>query len=96
MNSHAYTSGRLCFGSVNIIGAIAIGPVLRRFLPRADDFFEGRFSLTLCDKLARRHFISHPLTDAPRAVPRVPGGPCASLHRSIGIHKKEVNFILRA
>ena len=32
---------------------IDVGPVLRRFLTRADDFFDGRLSLTLCDELVR-------------------------------------------
>jgi len=30
-----------------------LSPVLRRFLTRADDFFDGRLSLTLCDELVR-------------------------------------------
>lgn len=30
-----------------------VGPVLRRFLTRAESFFDGRLSLTLCDELIR-------------------------------------------
>ena len=30
-----------------------VGPVLRRFLTRADDVFGDLFNLTLCDKLIR-------------------------------------------
>lgn len=30
-----------------------VGPVLRRSLTRADDFFDDRLALTLCDKLIR-------------------------------------------
>jgi hypothetical protein len=31
-----------------------VGPILGRFLPRADDFFGDLFSLTLPDELIRR------------------------------------------
>jgi hypothetical protein len=33
--------------------ASAVGPVTRQSLTRADDFFGGPDSLTLCDKLVR-------------------------------------------
>ncbi len=34
-----------------------VGPVLRRFLTRADDFFDDPFFLTLADELARRQVV---------------------------------------
>ena len=33
---------------------VDVGPLLRQFLTRADDFFGDLFRLTLCDKLIRR------------------------------------------
>ncbi len=33
--------------------AFDVAPILRRFLTRADDYFDDRLSLTLCDELVR-------------------------------------------
>ncbi len=40
--------------SIRVKATLDVGPVLRRFLTRADDFFDDPFFLTLADELVRR------------------------------------------